>query len=142
MKKKLTKKPIKKAKGKYFEAVGKRKTAVAKVRIFKTKPGFFINEKKLQEYFPTLELQKIVRSPLKLSSKLDKIFVSIKIKGGGKKAQAEACCLGIARALLKLDEKLRPIIKTAGFLTRDARKKERKKPGLKKARKAPQWSKR
>ena len=143
MKAKLIKKKINKIpKGKYFEAVGSRKTAIARVRLFKSRSGFLINKKRLSEYFKTLETQKIVRAPLKLASGLDKIFTSIRISSGGKKAQAEAIQLGISRALIKLDKKLRPELKSAGFLTRDARKKERKKPGLKKARRAPQWSKR
>jgi small subunit ribosomal protein S9 len=128
----------------YIPAVGKRKTSIARVRLLHDKVNsikIIINEKDYTEYLPYFELQNIVLEPLKKVGQ-DKVSISVKVHGGGPKGQAEAIRHGISRALLKLDEELRPTLKKEGFLTRDARRKERKKPGLKKARKAPQWSKR
>ena len=128
----------------YIPAVGKRKTSIARVRLLHDKVNsikIIINEKDYTEYLPYFELQNIVLEPLKKVDQ-DKVSISVKVHGGGPKGQAEAIRHGISRALLKLDEELRPTLKKEGFLTRDARRKERKKPGLKKARKAPQWSKR
>ena len=129
--------------GKYFEAVGRRKTSIARVRIFVAKNGIFnVNQTALNTYFSTLELQKIVRAPLD-KVKLDNIFnVEARVKGGGLHSQAEAVRHGLSRALLKYDPELRKQLKPLGFLTRDQRAKERRKFGLKKARKAPQWAKR
>jgi len=129
--------------GKYFEAVGRRKTSIARVRIFVAKNGIFnVNQTALNTYFSALELQKIVRAPLD-KVKLDNIFnVEARVKGGGLHSQAEAVRHGLSRALLKYDPELRKQLKPLGFLTRDQRAKERRKFGLKKARKAPQWSKR
>jgi len=132
-----------KFKGKFISAIGKRKTTVAQVRLYKNGTGIMtINQQKVNQYFPTLALRTIVAQPLKLSGHLKDLNFSILVKGGGKKGQAEAIRHGIARALIQLDEKLKPGLRAKGWLTRDARKKERKKPGLKKARRAPQWSKR
>lgn len=122
---------------KYWEGIGRRKNASARVRLTKGGKSFIINNKKLKEYFNTLELQNIAKEAL-----IKEYGASIKIQGGGERSQAEAVRLGIARALIKIDEKLRPELKVQGFLRRDPRKKERKKPGLKKARRAPQWQKR
>lgn len=134
--------PIKN-KEKYFYAVGRRKTAVAQVRLIpKGKGEIVINHKKINEYLPDTQLQEIILAPLKLTNLLNKTDLTILVKGGGKSGQAEAIRHGIARALNKYDLNLRKTIKVAGFLTRDARIKERKKPGLKRARKAPQWAKR
>jgi len=141
-KKTTTPKPVGKSKKKYIEAVGRRKEAVARVRIFKDTAGIKINDKKLEECFPSLRYQKIILAPLVLIGSLDKLFVSIKVKGGGITGQAEAIRLGISRCLVKNKLEDRTILKKAGFLTRDDRIVERKKYGRKKARKLAQWSKR
>ena len=142
-KKKEEKKEEKKEK--YFAGIGRRKTAIAQVRLYsskKDKADFVVNETPFDKYFPTLEQQIIVQQPLKLTKNLDKFNISVKIKGSGPKAQSEAVRHGIARALLVLNSDLKKKLKRAGFLKRDPRKVERKKPGLKKARRAPQWKKR
>lgn len=127
---------------KYIEGVGRRKTAAARVRIYpssKTKT-FEVNDKKIGEYFPVSKQEKQAIAPFE---KLDKNFkVTVQVKGGGSSAQAEAVCHGLARALVKHDEKLRKDLRAYGFLTRDPRMKESKKPGLKAARRAKQWRKR
>lgn len=133
----------------YFEAVGRRKEAVARVR-FSPKgearlpdgQGILVNNKPLASYFSLVELQNIVAAPLKLLESGQHFGVSIKVKGGGIRGQAEASRLGISRALIKFQPELRKRLKYLGFLTRDARVKERRKYGLKKARRAPQWQKR
>ena len=130
--------------GEYIEAIGRRKTAVARVRISKAaKQTFTINNKTLSAYFPTDALQSVAKDSL-TNSKIEdvKFHVSVIVKGGGMQAQAEAVRHGVARALLDFDAELRKTLKKLGFLKRDPRKKERKKFGLKGARKAPQWSKR
>jgi len=127
---------------KYTYAVGKRKSASATIRAYNGKGEIIVNEKTLSDYFNNKILEDIVISPLNLLNVTNKYKISIKVKGGGKKGQAEAIKLGIARALVKIDESNRKTLKTKNFLTRDPRVKERKKPGLKRARKAPQWSKR
>ncbi len=135
---------VKKDNKDYTPAVGKRKCAIARVRILKEKPKgikIIVNDKDYKEYFPYFELQDAVLLPLKLTGH-DDISISIKIHGGGPKGQAEAVRHGISRALLKINEDLRTTLKKEGLLTRDSRVKERKKPGLRKARRAPQWSKR
>ncbi|MEK7598447.1 MAG: 30S ribosomal protein S9 [Patescibacteria group bacterium] len=130
---------------KYFSAVGKRKTSVAQVRIYKSRkkePEISINGKELSSYFPIIRLQDLIKFPLSRVGQ-DKIFsISVKVSGGGINSQAEAIRLGISRALIKFDETLRKSLKDLGLLTRDSRIVERKKPGLKKARRAPQWAKR
>ena len=131
----------------YIEAIGRRKKAIANIKIFsKTdeEKEFLVNKKNIKIYFPDFELRKIVLAPFK---KTNSNFQKEKrmeafVKGGGKKGQAEAIRLGISRALIKIDPDLKKILKTQGYLTCDSRIKERKKFGLKKARKAPQWSKR
>ena len=126
----------------YIEAVGRRKTAVARVRITpSTKTEFAINDKAMEVYFPTESLQIIVRAPFKTEG-AGKWKVSAHLKGGGIHAQAEALRHGISRALTSFDITLRKSLKSEGFLKRDPRSKERKKFGLRKARRAPQWSKR
>lgn len=128
---------------KYFEAVGRRKTSVARVRIFVGKESLIIvNDRKVEDYFPTKELQYIIEDPLKKIKEIKKIKISAKIKGGGIHSQAEALRHGISRALIKFNAEFRKSLKKEGFLKRDSRMKERRKFGLKKARKAPQWSKR
>ena len=128
---------------KYIETVGRRKTATARVRITEaSKTTYVVNDSKLTEYFPTESLQSIVKDAFELVKLDTKFSVSALVKGGGLNAQAEAVRHGISRALLKVDEDLQKDLKKAGFLRRDPRMKERKKFGLKKARKSPQWSKR
>ena len=130
-------------KEKYFEAVGRRKTAIARVRITPAKSdSFTVNEKTVADYFATPALQKMATEGLTKPALDQKFSVSVKILGGGTSSQAEAVRLGIARALIKYNEGLRADLKHEGFLKRDPREKERRKFGLKKARKAPQWSKR
>lgn len=131
-------------KTKYIEATGKRKTAIARVRLSAAgKTAYTINdEKDLKTYFPTSEMQAVVSSAFGKAKPAKKFSVSAHIYGGGEHAQAEALRHGIARALVKHDPELRKKLKDAGFLKRDPRAKERKKFGLKKARRAPQWSKR
>ena len=127
----------------YLYSVGKRKTAVAQVRVYKRGTGSFtVNGKEMNKYFPTLDLQERAEAPLKVVGQAEKLDVSVKVKGGGAVSQAEAARHGISKAVLQLNPNFRKPLKKAGYLTRDARKKERKKPGLKRARKAPQWKKR
>ena len=141
--KKETKKEVKKeVKRKYIEAIGRRKSAVARVRLIKDKPGFVINGKTMEEYFPLPDCHKKILDPFRATDLENSFFVSVKTNGGGITGQTEAIRLGISRCLVKIDEKLKPALRKAGFLTRDARIVERKKYGLKKARKAAQWSKR
>lgn len=128
--------------GRYIKAIGRRKTSVAQVRIYKSGKGnIIVNNKPISKYFHENKAI-LVTQPLKLSSHLRDLDLSILVKGGGTNAQAEACRHGIARCLVLLDEELKPSLKAKGWITRDSRKVERKKPGLKKARRAPQWSKR
>ncbi len=128
---------------KYIQSVGRRKTSVARVRIFEAaKTSYTINDRELADYFPTAELQRKATEAFDTSKVAGKFKVSAQIKGGGMNSQAEALRHGIARALIESDKELRGRLKTAGFLKRDPRAKERRKFGLKKARKAPQWSKR
>ena len=126
----------------YTEAIGRRKTASARVRITPaSKNTFKINNRDVASYFPTEELRKIVEEVVS-KVKSGNFDISVHIKGGGIHSQAEALRHGIARALVKYDETSRTKLKVAGFLKRDPRAKERRKFGLKKARNAPQWSKR
>jgi len=126
----------------YFESVGRRKTAIARVRLIKGGREFLVNEKPLDKYFPSLELQQKALSPLQKTDCFDKFKVSVKVRGGGLNAQSEAVRHGVARALVLFNTNFRKILKKAGFLTRDPRMRERKKFGLKRARRAPQWQKR
>jgi len=127
----------------YYEAVGRRKTATARVRLFPGGEGtILVNERPLEEYF-VREVDIVhLREPLVVTATENRFDISVHVKGGGVRGQAGAVRLGIARALLKVNPDLRPILRKGGFLTRDARAKERKKPGLKRARKAPQYTKR
>ena len=128
---------------KYIEAVGRRKTAVARVRLFpEAKESYSINEKTFETYFPTAELRMTVSDPITKANMTEKFRISAKLNGGGIHSQAEALRHGIARALIIFDKELRGTLKKEGYLKRDPRAKERRKFGLKKARKAPQWSKR
>lgn len=125
-----------------LRSVGRRKTAAARVRLTPGTGNITINGIDYKEYLPYFEWQNIVMAPLTAVAK-DKTFdISVKIVGGGKKGQAVSIQLGIARALVIWNDELKKTLKTQGYLTRDARVKERKKPGLKRARRAPQWSKR
>ena len=127
----------------YFEAKGGRKTAVARVRLFtKQHQGVTVNDKTYQEYFRDLNLQKIVLKPLETMNVETKLGVVVKVSGGGLHGQAEAVAHGIARALTLFNSDFRKRLRRAGLLTRDSRMVERKKYGLKKARRAPQWAKR
>lgn len=128
---------------KYIAAIGRRKSATAQVRITPdSKMTYVINGKGLDDYFSVEELKNIVRAPFTISETKDDFNVSVVVNGGGISAQADAIRHGIARALLKYNEELRGDLKSAGYLKRDPRRKERKKPGLRKARKRPAWSKR
>lgn len=127
----------------YIEAVGRRKTATARVRITPAaKLSITINEREFENYFPTVELRKIVREAFDILELDQKFKVTALVSGSGISSQAEALRHGISRALVEYDEILRGKLKSKGFLKRDPRAKERRKFGLKKARKAPQWSKR
>lgn len=125
-----------------YYATGRRKTSIAKVWLVPGTGNITVNDKTLDEYFPIDTLKMIIKQPLVLTNTLDKFDIIAQTFGGGISGQAGALRHGIARALVKADQDLRPILKKAGFLTRDPRMKERRKYGLKKARKAPQFSKR
>ncbi|MGY3775769.1 30S ribosomal protein S9 [Helcococcus sueciensis] len=125
-----------------FYGTGRRKSAVARVRLLPGQGTFTINGKDIEEYFGYETLKELAKSPLQLTEKLGQYDVKVNVKGGGFTGQAGAIRHGVARALLEADEELKPVLKRAGFLTRDSRKKERKKPGFKKARKSSQFSKR
>jgi small subunit ribosomal protein S9 len=130
----------------YFESTGRRKTSTARVRVFSSsKSSFLVNETPANEYFKTDEERRIVSLPLTVVSDLDKgakFAITVKVTGGGTHSQAEAVRHGLSRALLLVNGELRENLKKEGYLKRDPRAKERRKFGLKKARKAPQWSKR
>ena len=121
---------------------GRRKNATARTRVYTGSGRIEINGRAFENYFPRKTLQMIIRQPLNLGKLLDKVDVKVNVKGGGVSGQAEAVRHGISRALLSLDPGLRGLLKKAGFLTRDARKKERKKYGLRAARARYQYSKR
>ncbi len=124
-------------------ATGKRKTAIAQIQFFPQGHGkILVNGKTIKEYFPVFELQELILSPLKLLKKEKEVDLKVKVRGGGVHSQAEAVRLGISRILVSLNPEQRKELKMAGFLRRDSRVKERKKPGLKRARRAPQWAKR
>ncbi len=126
----------------YFEAVGRRKTSSARVRIYPGTGTIVVNERKMEEYFPRQTDMLAVTRPLTMTESTSSYNISIHVEGGGLTGQAGACAQGIARALCEVDENLRPVLKKNGLLARDARAKERKKYGLKRARKAPQYTKR
>ena len=125
-----------------FLGTGRRKTAVARVRINVGSGNIIVNGRQYKEYFPLDNLRNTVVQPLTCTETLNKYDVAINVRGGGLTGQAEAIRHGIARALLEAGDDYRPTLKAAGFLTRDSRCKERKKYGLKGARRAPQFSKR
>ena len=126
----------------YFYGTGRRKSSVARVRVYNGTGKITINDRDIEEYFGLETLKLIVRQPLALTDTMDKFDIVCRVAGGGVTGQAGAIRHGIARALLRYDEELRSTLKKAGFLTRDPRMKERKKYGLKGARRAPQFSKR
>ncbi len=125
-----------------YYGTGRRKKSVARIRLVPGDGKIMINDRVIDEYFGLETLKVIVKQPLTLTETTAKFDVICKVVGGGFTGQAGAIRHGIARALLKADEEFRPVLKKAGFLTRDPRMKERKKYGLKKARRAPQFSKR
>ena len=125
-----------------YYGTGRRKTSVARVRLVPGEGNVIINNRELKDYFGLKTLELIIKQPLNLTETIGKYDVLAKVEGGGPSGQAGAIRHGIARALLKVDIEYRPALKTAGFLTRDPREKERRKYGLKKARKASQFSKR
>lgn len=129
--------------GEYIYARGRRKTAVAKTKLFKnsSSKNLVVNGQPLEKYFKTKELVEIIKSPLKAVGQ-DALDIDFVVSGGGPRGQAESCRLGISRALIILNPDYRTTLKALGFLMRDPREKERKKYGLKKARRAPQWGKR
>lgn len=127
----------------YHYGTGRRKSAVARVRLYAGDGGIIVNGKPAQDYFGGRSLhQANIHEPLRLTGTMDRFNVSVRVAGGGVAGQAGAIRHGIARALTRFDEELRPTLKRAKLLTRDARVKERKKVGLKRARKAPQYTKR
>ncbi|MFO0780727.1 MAG: 30S ribosomal protein S9 [Candidatus Gracilibacteria bacterium] len=127
----------------YYYGLGKRKTAVARVRLYPNGKGSItVNDKPVEEFVKTATGHMVIKSPLKLTGLVKSFDISVRVNGGGTNAQTDAIRHGISRALLEYNDTLRGTLKKAGFLTRDARVKERKKPGLKRARRAPQFSKR
>ena len=125
-----------------YYGTGRRKKSIARVRLYPGSGNITINKRDLEEYFNFETLRVLVKEPLALTDNADKYDVVVTVNGGGFTGQAGAVRHGISRALLKADDEVRPVLKKAGFLTRDPRMKERKKYGLKGARRAPQFSKR
>lgn len=131
-----------KFKGKFIEAIGRRKAAVARVRLYKAGKGaIVVNAQPIEKYL-SQTLVNVAVQPLRLAGLASDLDVSVVVRGGGKQGQADAIRHGIARTLLEINQELQPSLRAKGYLTRDSRIKERKKPGLKKARRAPQWAKR
>ncbi len=130
------------AKQSYFHGTGRRKTSVAQVKIMPGNGAIIINGVPYEELFPSLEHRRAILQPLLVTESLSKFNAMIKVNGGGITGQSGAISLGIARALVESDESLKSTLRQYGLLTRDPRVKERKKPGLKRARKAPQYTKR
>ena len=126
----------------YFYGTGRRKESVARVRVYEGTGKITINDRDIDDYFGLETLKLIVRQPLAITDTTEKFDIVCRVSGGGVTGQAGAIRHGLSRALLQYDESLRPALKKAGFLTRDPRMKERKKYGLKAARRAPQFSKR
>ncbi len=126
----------------YFQETGRRKTAIAQVRLTSGAGAIIVNGSPYEELFPRIMHRQTIVKPLVLTEKLGTYNVSVKVTGGGVTGQSDAISHGIARALVETDESLKPVLKKNGLLTRDSRVKERKKPGLKRARKAKQYTKR
>ncbi|MBI3626509.1 30S ribosomal protein S9 [Candidatus Uhrbacteria bacterium] len=130
------------ARGKSYFAIGRRKSAVAHVKLMPGKGEMTVNKIEFNKYFPTNELQSAALAALKATNQLSGVGFMAKIAGGGKQGQADSLRHALARALIQMAPGYRLVVKKLGFLTRDSRVKERKKPGLKRARRAPQWQKR
>jgi len=126
----------------YFHGTGRRKTATAQVKLMVGNGTIIIDGKPLEERFPSLEHQRVIIQPFIATESNGKFNVVVKVAGGGVTGQSDAIAHGISRALVRADERYKPMLRQNGLLTRDARAKERKKPGLKRARKAPQYTKR
>ncbi len=126
----------------YYYAVGRRKNAIARVRLMTGNGTIVVNGKPLEQYFPRQSLQILVQQPFQVIESMGKYNVTVTVVGGGVAGQAGATRHGISRAIVVMDEKLKSVLRKAGLITRDARIKERKKYGLKRARKAPQYTKR
>lgn len=127
----------------YYQAIGRRKTAIAQVRLIPGGNGkVTVNGKAIEQYLPVPALLETAMSPLKKTGKTDSMDVTVRAIGGGIRGQADAICMGLARALVKYDDSLKLTVKSEGLLTRDDRKKERKKFGKRGARRSPQWRKR
>ena len=127
----------------YYEGIGRRKESTARVRLMNGSGKFVVNDRPAEEYFPRLGDLQAILAPLQTANEnREQLDISVVVKGGGVTGQTSAVQLGVARALLKMNPDLRASMRKSGFLTRDARIKERKKPGLKRARKAPTYTKR
>jgi small subunit ribosomal protein S9 len=126
----------------YFHGTGRRKTAVAQVKLMVGNGAIIIDGTPLEERFPSLEHQRIINQPFLTTETIGKYNAVVKVSGGGVTGQSSAISHGISRALVRADERFKPVLRQNGLLTRDARAKERKKPGLRRARKAPQYTKR
>jgi small subunit ribosomal protein S9 len=126
----------------YFHGTGRRKTAVAQVRLMAGSGAIIVDGTPMEERFPSLEHQRIITQPFLATESVGKFNAVVKVLGGGVTGQSAAIAHGISRALVRADERYKPVLRQNGLLTRDARAKERKKPGLKRARKAPQYTKR
>ena len=126
----------------YFYGTGRRKTSVARVRLMTGNGAIIVNSTPYEDRFPSLEHQRIISQPLLVTESTSKYNVVAKVEGGGITGQSGAIAHGISRALVQADERFKPVLRQSGLLTRDARAKERKKPGLRRARKAPQYTKR
>ncbi|MEW6403920.1 MAG: 30S ribosomal protein S9 [Chloroflexota bacterium] len=126
----------------YYEGIGRRKASTARVRVVSGSGEFLVNEKPLEAYFPRLGDSQTILAPLELVGQRGSLDISARVEGGGVTGQTGAVQLGLARALVQMDAENKPSLRKGGFLTRDAREKERKKPGLKRARKAPTYTKR
>jgi len=138
----IKKAPASEKKDRYFEAVGRRKTSIARVRLYTKRDSIIVNNKDCASYFSLLRYQKQALAALEKMKITDKLGAIIKVKGGGLSSQAEAVRLGIARALVKFNDDFKKRLRRAGYLTRDSRMVERKKYGLHKARRGHQWRKR
>jgi len=126
----------------YYEGIGRRKASTARVRIMSGTGEFLVNEKPLEAYFPRLGDAQNILNPLEMVGERSSLDISVRVLGGGVTGQADAVQLGLARALVLMTPETKPALRKGGFLTRDSREKERKKPGLKRARKAPTYTKR
>ena len=127
----------------YYEGIGRRKESTARVRVMSGAGQFIVNDKAIDDYFPRVGDMQAIMAPLEVSSEdRAQLDITVQVKGGGVTGQRDAVQLGLARALIKFNPDLRSAMRKGGFLTRDARIKERKKPGLKRARKAPTYTKR